>query len=122
MPAPTPASPPCATNWIFKRSTMNPIEYADAPAAVRAVYEDIKKTRNVPDVNNFWKYLARDPATLKRTWESIKEIMAPGALDPLTKDCLLYTSDAADDLTRVDLGGRRIITKKKTKEQTVKRP
>jgi AhpD family alkylhydroperoxidase len=65
---------------------MNPIEYADAPAAVRAIYDDIKKTRNVPDVNNFWKYLARDPATLKRTWESIKEIMAPGALDPLTKE------------------------------------
>jgi len=62
------------------------IEYADASAAVRAVYDDIKKTRNVPDVNNFWKYLARDPATLKRTWESIKEIMAPGALDPLTKE------------------------------------
>jgi hypothetical protein len=43
---------------------------------VRAVYDDIKKSRNVPDVNNFWKYLARDPATLKRTWESVKEIMA----------------------------------------------
>ena len=65
---------------------MNPIEYADAPAAVRAVYDDIKKTRNVPDVNNFWKYLARDPATLKRTWDSIKQIMAPGSLDPLTKE------------------------------------
>ena len=65
---------------------MNTIEYADASAAVRAVFYDIKKTRNVPDVNNFWKYLARDPATLKRTWESIKEIMAPGALDPLTKE------------------------------------
>ena len=63
-----------------------PIEYADASPAVRAVYDDIKKSRNVPDVNNFWKYLARDPATLKRTWESIKEIMAPGALDPLTKE------------------------------------
>ena len=55
---------------------------------MRAVYDDIKKTRNVPDVNNFWKYLARDPATLKRTWESIKEIMAPGALDPLTKEMI----------------------------------
>jgi AhpD family alkylhydroperoxidase len=63
-----------------------PIDYADASPAVRAVYDDIKKTRNVPDVNNFWKYLARDPAALKRTWESIKEIMAPGALDPLTKE------------------------------------
>ena len=67
---------------------MNPIEYADAPAAVRAIYDDIKKTRNVPDVNNFWKYLARDPVTLKRTWESIKEIMAPGVLDPLTKEMI----------------------------------
>jgi AhpD family alkylhydroperoxidase len=65
-----------------------PLEYADAPPSVRAVYDDIKKTRNVPDVNNFWKYLARDPAALKRTWESVKEIMAPGALDPLTKEMI----------------------------------
>ena len=65
------------------------VEYADASPEVRAVFDDIKKTRNVPDVNNFWKYLARDPATLKRTWESIKEIMvAPGALDPLTKEMI----------------------------------
>ena len=64
------------------------IECKNASPAVRAVYDDIKKTRNVPDVNNFWKYLARDPATLKRTWESIKEIMAPGALDPLTKEMI----------------------------------
>ncbi|HEY0302887.1 MAG TPA: carboxymuconolactone decarboxylase family protein, partial [Rhizomicrobium sp.] len=63
-----------------------PIEYADASPQVRAVYDDIKTSRNVPDVNNFWKYLAHDPATLKRTWESIKDIMAPGALDPLTKE------------------------------------
>jgi len=67
---------------------MKPIEYADASAQVRAVYDDIKRTRNVPDVNNFWKYLAHDPATLKRTWESIKEIMAPGALDSLTKEMI----------------------------------
>jgi len=65
-----------------------PIEYADASREVRAVYDDIKRTRNVPDVNNFWKYLAQDPTTLKRTWESIKEIMAPGALDPLTKEMI----------------------------------
>ncbi len=55
---------------------------------MRAVYDDIKKTRNVADVNNFWKYLARDPATLKRTWESVKQIMAPGALDPLVKEMI----------------------------------
>jgi len=65
-----------------------PIEYTDASPAVRAVYDDIKRSRGVPDVNNFWKYLAHDPVTLKRTWESIKEIMAPGALDPLMKEMI----------------------------------
>jgi hypothetical protein len=71
--------------------TMNagtPIEYHDASPQVRAVFDDIKKSRNVEDVNNFWKYLAADPATLKRTWESVKEVMAPGALDPLTKEMI----------------------------------
>src|SRR5512139_3317717 len=68
--------------------TPPPIEYADASPAVRAVYDDIKASRNVPDVNNFWKYLARDPAVLKRTWESVKEVMAPGSLDPLTKEMI----------------------------------
>src|SRR4051794_18106877 len=67
---------------------MKPIEYRDASAEVKAVYDDIKKTRNVPDVNNFWKHLAHDPATLKRTWESIKEVMAPGAIDPLVKEMI----------------------------------
>ena len=67
---------------------MKPIDYADASPSVRAVYDDIKRSRGVPDVNDFWKYLAHDPVTLKRTWESIKEIMAPGALDPLTKEMI----------------------------------
>ena len=65
-----------------------PIEYADASPAVRAVFDDIKATRRVDDVNNFWKVLAHDPATLARTWASVKEIMAPGALDPLVKEML----------------------------------
>jgi AhpD family alkylhydroperoxidase len=63
-----------------------PIDYDGASAAVRAVFDDIKQTRNVADVNNFWKYLAHDPALLKRTWESVKAVMAPGALDPLSKE------------------------------------
>lgn len=67
-------------------SRPRPIEYAEASREVRAVFDDIKKSRNVADVNNFWKYLARDPALLKRTWKSVKEVMAPGALDPLTKE------------------------------------
>jgi AhpD family alkylhydroperoxidase len=68
-----------------------PIDYADASARVRAVFDDIKRSRNVEDVNNFWKYLARDPAGLERTWSSIKEVMAPGVLSPLVKE-LLYVA------------------------------
>src|SRR6202790_3962670 len=64
------------------------IEYADAGPEVRAVYDDIRATRKTDWINNFWKALANDPATLKRTWESIKQIMAPGALDPVTKEML----------------------------------
>src|SRR5688500_6050294 len=68
--------------------TPPPVEYKDASPAVRAVFDDIKASRNVPDVNNFWKYLANDPALLERTWKSLKEVMAPGALDPLTKEMI----------------------------------
>lgn len=65
-----------------------PIEYAEAAPEVRAVYDDIMKTRASDWVNNFWKYLAHDPKTLRRTWESVKEVMAPGALDPLVKEMI----------------------------------
>ena len=64
------------------------IEYADASPEVRAIYDDILATRKTDWINNFWKALANDPATLRRTWESAKQIMAPGALDPLTKEML----------------------------------
>lgn len=67
---------------------VEPIEYENASPEVRAVYDDIKTSRQVADVNNFWKYLAHDPRTLRRTWESIKEVMAPGALDPLVKEMI----------------------------------
>lgn len=73
----------------------NLIEYADASPEVKAVFDDIMATRKVDSVNNFWKAIARDPATLRRTWESIKQIMAPGgALDPLTKE-LIYLAVSA---------------------------
>ena len=67
------------------------IEYEDASPEVRVVYDDIMATRKIDWINNFWKALANDPATLKRTWNDIKEIMAPGALDPLTKE-LIYVA------------------------------
>ncbi len=67
------------------------VEYADAPPEVRAVYDDIMATRRTDWVNNFWKALAAHPPTLKRLWENVKEVMAPGALDPLTKE-LVYVA------------------------------
>jgi len=77
-------------------ATLGFVEYADAGPEVRAVYDDIMTTRNTDWINNFWKALARDPATLRRTWESIKQIMAPGALDPLTKE-MLYVAVSASN-------------------------
>lgn len=70
-------------------ATLGLVEYADASPEVRAVYDDIMRIRQTDWINNFWKAIAHDPATLRRTWESIKQIMAPGALDPLTKE-LVY--------------------------------
>jgi AhpD family alkylhydroperoxidase len=64
------------------------IEEADASPEVKAVYEDIKATRKTDWVNNFWKAMARHPATLKRMWDNIKQVMAPGAIDPLTKEMI----------------------------------
>ena len=63
-------------------------EIAEAPRAVRAVYDDIMATRKIDWINNFWKVIAHHPPTLMRTWESVKEVMAPGALDPLVKEML----------------------------------
>lgn len=75
-------------------ATLGLIEYDAASPEVRAVYDDIMATRQTDWINNFWKALAHDPATLKRTWESLKAIMAPGALDALTKE-LIYVAVSA---------------------------
>ena len=68
---------------------MKSISYDQAPDAVKAVFDDIRATRKVDDVNNFWKYLANEPRMLRHVWESLKEVMGPGHLDPLTKE-LVY--------------------------------
>jgi AhpD family alkylhydroperoxidase len=75
---------------------VKPIEYADAPPAVRAVYDDIMATRKIDWINNFWKVLAHHPPTLKRTWENVKEVMAPGALDPLVKEMVYLAVSATN--------------------------
>jgi AhpD family alkylhydroperoxidase len=77
-------------------ATLGLVEYADAPPDVRAVYDDIMATRHTASINNFWKALAHDPPTLRRTWQSIKQIMAPGALDPVTKEMLYLAVSATN--------------------------
>ena len=73
------------------------IEYAEAVPEVRAVYDDIMATRKIDWINNFWKVIAHHPPTLKRTWESVKEVMAPGALDPLVKEMLYIAVSATNN-------------------------
>jgi AhpD family alkylhydroperoxidase len=70
------------------------IEYAEAPPEVRAVYDDIMKTRGTDWINNFWKVLANDPPTLERLWGNVKQVMASGALDPLVQE-MIYVAVSA---------------------------
>ena len=72
------------------------IQYEQASEEVKEVFDDIKNLRKIPDVNNFWKCLANHPPTLKRTWESLREMMAPGALDSLTKE-MIYVAVSASN-------------------------
>src|SRR6202051_5178833 len=77
-------------------ATLGTIEYRDASPEVKAVYDDIMTTRNTDWINNFWKALASDPVTLRRTWESVKQIMAPGALDAVTKEMIYLAISASN--------------------------
>jgi len=88
------------------------IEYDDASPEVRSVYDDIMATRKTDSINNFWKALANHPATLRRTWESIKEIMAPGALDPLTKE-LIYLAVSATNQCQYCMASHSASARKK---------
>jgi len=77
-------------------ATLGIIEYEEASPDVRAVYDDIMRTRNTDWINNFWKGLAHDPATLRRTWQSVKEVMAPGELDAVTKEMIYLAVSASN--------------------------
>jgi AhpD family alkylhydroperoxidase len=93
-------------------STLGLIEYADASPEVRAVYDDIMATRNTDWINNFWKAIAHDPATLKRTWEDIKQIMAPGALDPLSKE-MIYVAVSVTNQCNYCIASHTVSAQKK---------
>ena len=93
-------------------STLGLIEYQDASPEVRAVYDDIMATRRTDWINNFWKAIAHDPATLKRTWASIKQIMAPGALDPLTKE-MIYIAVSVTNQCNYCIASHTVSAQKK---------
>ena len=93
-------------------ATLGLVEYKDASPEVRAVYDDIMATRKIDWINNFWKAIASDPATLKRTWEDIKQIMAPGALDPLTKE-LIYVAVSVSNQCDYCIASHTVSAQKK---------
>lgn len=78
-------------------SLVKHVEYADAVPEVRTVYDEIMAMRKVATINNFWKVLANDPGLLKRTWEEVRDVMAPGALDPLTKEMIYVAVSATNN-------------------------
>ena len=77
-------------------ATLGLIEYEAASPEVRAIYDDIMATRKTDWISNFWKAIAHDPSMLRRTWQSVKEIMAPGALDARTKEMLYLAVSASN--------------------------
>ena len=93
-------------------ATLGLIEYKDASPEVRTVYDDIMAVRKTDWINNFWKAIAHDPATLKRTWEDIKQIMGPGALDPLTKE-LIYVAVSVSNQCDYCIASHTVSARKK---------
>ena len=87
-------------------ATFKLIEYQEASAEVRAVYDDIMTTRGVDWINNFWKALANDPKELARIWRNVKQVMAPGALDPLLKEMVYVAVGLANETNRLANGLR----------------
>lgn len=77
-------------------STVKPVDYADACAEVRAVYDDIMAVKGIDFVPNFWRTIASHPPLLRQTWETLKQVMAPGALDPLTKEMIALAVSATN--------------------------
>jgi AhpD family alkylhydroperoxidase len=77
-------------------ATVKLVEIDEAGPAVREVYDDIMQTRQIDWINNFWKALAVQPELLRRTWQGVKSVMAPGALDPLVKEMLYIAVSVAN--------------------------
>jgi len=93
-------------------ATLGLIEYGDASPEVKSVYDDIMDVRKTDWINNFWKAIANDPVTLKRTWEDVKQIMGPGALDPLTKE-MVYVAVSVSNQCNYCIASHTVSAQKK---------
>ncbi|QFT64209.1 carboxymuconolactone decarboxylase family protein [Roseivivax sp. THAF30] len=80
-------------------ATVRLLSDEDASAEALAVFEDIRATRGTDFINNFWRALAHDPQLLAATWARLKTVMAPGALDPLTKEMIYLAVSTANSCT-----------------------
>ncbi len=90
----------------------NPIEENKAKGKVKKVYKNIKKERKIKNIPNFWKTIANDPDTLERTWDSLKDIMKKGALDPLTKE-MIYIAVSMTNSCEYCIRSHTVAAKKK---------
>ena len=93
-------------------ATVKLVEYEEAGPEVREVYDDIMTTRKIDWINNFWKALAVQPLLLRRTWEGVKTVMAPGALDPLVKE-MLYVAVSVTNGCRYCINSHTAAARKK---------
>jgi AhpD family alkylhydroperoxidase len=93
-------------------TTVNLIEYEEAGEEVRQVFDDIMSTRQIDWINNFWKALAVQPELLKRTWEGVKAVMAPGSLDPLFKE-MVYVAVSATNACQYCINSHTAAARKK---------
>lgn len=93
-------------------ATIDFVEYEDASPEVREVYDDIMTTRKINWVNNFWKALAVQPELLQRTWNGVKEVMAPGAIDALTKE-MIYVAVSVTNGCRYCINSHTAAARKK---------
>ena len=89
-----------------------PIEETKAKGKVKQVFDNIKKERKIKTIPNFWKTIANDPDTLERTWNSLKDIMKKGALDPLTKE-MIYMAVSMTNSCEYCIRSHTIAAKKK---------
>ena len=95
-----------------KMSIFKPINEKDAKGKVKKVFDDIKHTRNIKNIPNFWKSLAHSPETLERTWNNLKQIMKSGALDPVTKE-LIYVAVSITNSCEYCIKSHTFAAKKK---------